>query len=129
LKNISFEVKPGQLVGVIGAVGSGKSSLLLALLGEMPSIKGESGINGKIFYVSQEPWIFSATIRQNILFGKKFDRKKFEKIIDVCALRDVKRLVSNKPILDKNWMQMSFLVFRTSRRLKMAIWLLLETRV
>ncbi len=89
LKNISFEVTPGKLTGVIGTVGSGKSSLLMALLGEMPNIKGDIKVNGKIFYVSQEPWIFSATIRQNILFGKEYDQEKIDTIIDICALRDV----------------------------------------
>jgi ATP-binding cassette subfamily C (CFTR/MRP) protein 4 len=74
---------------VIGTVGAGKSSLLMALLNELPNIKGDLQMNGSVFYVSQEPWIFSSTVKQNILFGKEYDEEKFNQIIEVCALKDV----------------------------------------
>ena len=61
----------------------------MALLGEMPKTNGDVNINGKVFYASQEPWIFSSTIRQNITFGKEFELNKFDKIIGACALKDV----------------------------------------
>jgi ABC-type polysaccharide/polyol phosphate transport system ATPase subunit len=54
LKDINIEVKKGELVMIVGAVGSGKSSLLMAILGEIPKIKGDVQITGKIAYVSQE---------------------------------------------------------------------------
>ncbi len=89
MQNFSFEVKSGELLGVVGPVGSGKSSLLMALLGEMPIIKsGKVQVNGSVFYVSQEPWIFSATIKENILFGKEYEANKFDKIVDACSLTE-----------------------------------------
>ncbi len=91
LQNISFEITSNKLYGIIGTTGSGKSSLLMALLREMPNIKGNINVNGKINYVSQEPWIFSATIRQNILFGRVYNKKKFNEIISACALTDVNK--------------------------------------
>jgi ABC-type multidrug transport system fused ATPase/permease subunit len=86
---VSFEAKQNELVGVIGAVGSGKSTLLLALLNEFSNRRGDVDINGSIFYVSQEPWIYSATIKDNILFGKEYDSKKLSKVLDVCVLNEV----------------------------------------
>jgi ATP-binding cassette subfamily C (CFTR/MRP) protein 4 len=76
-------------LGITGPVGSGKSSLLMALLGEMPCISnGNIEMNGSIYYVSQEPWIFSATIKENILFGKKYVKAKFDAVVDVCLLTE-----------------------------------------
>ncbi len=61
----------------------------MTLLGEMPCLNGDVSLNGRVFYVSQEPWIFSSTIRQNIIFGKDYEKNKFDKIIDVCCLENV----------------------------------------
>ncbi len=58
-------------------------------MNELPSTKGDVNINGRIFYVSQEPWIYSATIKENILFGKDFDQDKFTTVIGICALDEV----------------------------------------
>ncbi len=88
MQNISFSVAANRLLGVVGSVGSGKSSLLMALLGEMPSIRGDVEMSGSVFYVSQEPWIFSSTIAKNILFGKQYDKEKFDRIIELCALKE-----------------------------------------
>jgi ABC-type multidrug transport system fused ATPase/permease subunit len=89
LRNVSFEVDSTELLGVVGPTGSGKSSLLMALLGEIPTVKsGTVDISGTTFYVSQEPWIFSATVKENILFGKTYDKEKFDEIVDACMLRD-----------------------------------------
>jgi ATP-binding cassette subfamily C (CFTR/MRP) protein 4 len=89
LQDISFEATSNELVGVVGPVGCGKSSLLMALLGEMPNLEsGSFEVNGTVFYVSQEPWIISATIEQNILFGKQYVKNKFDEIINVCSLRE-----------------------------------------
>jgi ATP-binding cassette subfamily C (CFTR/MRP) protein 4 len=92
LQNLTFEVKENELLAIVGSVGSDKSSLLMSLLGEMPSINGNVKINGSLFYVTQEPWIFSSTIKQNILFGKEYAKEKFDKIIKICALKDVRRI-------------------------------------
>jgi ATPase subunit of ABC transporter with duplicated ATPase domains len=89
LKNITFSVKPNELVGIVGSVGSGKTSLLMALMNELHNMKGDVEIKGRVFYVAQEPWIYSATIKENILFGNDYDRTKFNSIIDICALNEV----------------------------------------
>uniref|UniRef100_A0A672I6Q9 ATP-binding cassette, sub-family C (CFTR/MRP), member 2 n=1 Tax=Salarias fasciatus TaxID=181472 RepID=A0A672I6Q9_SALFA len=86
LKNVSLEIKPGQLVAVVGAVGSGKSSLISALLGEMHSTKGFINIQGSIAYVPQQAWIQNATLKDNVLFGSPNDERRFKEVIKACAL-------------------------------------------
>ena len=78
---------PGKLLAVIGPVGAGKSSLLMALLGEMPNQTGTVSIEGKIGYTAQQPWVFSGTLRNNILFGQPYERIRYERVIKNCALR------------------------------------------
>ncbi|XP_078402042.1 ATP-binding cassette sub-family C member 4 isoform X2 [Cetorhinus maximus] len=87
LQNITFSLKPGQLVAVIGPVGAGKSSILAAILGELAKEDGILDIKGKIAYCAQQPWVFPGTVRSNILFGKEYQRAKYEKIITACALK------------------------------------------
>ncbi|GFN81872.1 multidrug resistance-associated protein 4 [Plakobranchus ocellatus] len=87
LENITVSVKPGELVAVIGPVGSGKSSLLLSILGELPLLSGTVKAQGKIAYVSQHPWVFSGSVRQNIVFGAQYDKARYDKIIKISALR------------------------------------------
>ncbi|XP_072293747.1 ATP-binding cassette sub-family C member 2 [Eucyclogobius newberryi] len=86
LKNVSLEIKPGKLVAVVGAVGSGKSSLISALLGEMLKKKGFVNIQGSLAYVPQQAWIQNATLRDNILFGSAYEEGQFQQIIKACAL-------------------------------------------
>ncbi|KAA0713356.1 Multidrug resistance-associated protein 4 [Triplophysa tibetana] len=87
LQNVSFTVKTGQLLAVIGPVGAGKSSLLSAVLGELPAEKGVIKTKGELTYASQQPWVFPGTIRSNILFGKELEPKRYEKVIRACALK------------------------------------------
>ncbi|KAG9492165.1 ATP-binding cassette sub-family C member 4 [Eleutherodactylus coqui] len=87
LQNISCSVRPGELLAVIGPVGAGKSSLLSAVLGELPKDKGFVDIRGRLAYVSQQPWVFSGTVRSNILFGKEYNQEKYERVLRVCALK------------------------------------------
>lgn len=87
LKKISFEAFDGELILVTGPVGCGKSSLLSAILGELPLSSGKISCSGKVVHVSQCPWVFSGTIRSNILFGKRYDPRKYEAVIDACDLR------------------------------------------
>ena len=90
LKNLNLEIDNNELVGVVGPIGSGKTTLLMSILNEVAHTKcDELSVNGSVFYVSQEPWIFSTTVKQNILFGKEYDKKKFDKIIKICCLEDV----------------------------------------
>ena len=86
LKNINFSAKHGSLTAIIGQVGSGKSSLLHLILGELPLESGTIKVNGKLAYVSQEPWIFASSIRQNILFGQPMNKGRYDKVIKVCQL-------------------------------------------
>ncbi|QQP55983.1 ATP-binding cassette sub-family C member 4, partial [Caligus rogercresseyi] len=86
LKNVSFSVEVGELCAIIGPVGCGKSTVIQALLGEFPISYGEINIKGRISYASQEPWIFSGTVRQNILMGKPLIEKRYREVMRVCAL-------------------------------------------
>uniref|UniRef100_A0A5F8HI53 Multidrug resistance-associated protein 4 n=1 Tax=Monodelphis domestica TaxID=13616 RepID=A0A5F8HI53_MONDO len=93
LQNLSFTVRPRELLAVVGPVGSGKSSLLCAVLGELPRLEGLVTVKGRIAYVSQQPWVFSGTVRSNILFGKSYEKERYNKVIKACALKkDLKLL-------------------------------------
>ncbi|XP_074103400.1 multidrug-Resistance like Protein 1 isoform X5 [Cotesia typhae] len=93
LKNINMQVHHGQLVAVVGTVGSGKSSLISAFFGEMDRISGRVNTKGSIAYVAQQAWIQNATLQDNILFGKPLDKALYAKVIDACALGlDIKML-------------------------------------
>lgn len=87
LKGLSFTARPGELLAVVGPVGAGKSSLLSAVLGELPPTSGLVSVHGRIAYVSQQPWVFSGTVRSNILFGRKYEKERYEKVIKACALK------------------------------------------
>ncbi|XP_036439199.1 canalicular multispecific organic anion transporter 1-like [Colossoma macropomum] len=86
LKNVSLDIAPGRLVAVVGAVGSGKSSLISALLGEMHNHSGSINIKGNVAYVPQQAWIQNATLKDNILFGSDLDENKFQRVVKACAL-------------------------------------------
>jgi ATP-binding cassette, subfamily C (CFTR/MRP), member 1 len=86
LKSINISVKKGSLSAVVGPVGSGKSSLIGALLGEMEKTSGSVNIDGRIAYVPQQAWIQNATVQDNILFGKSLNKRLYEKVINACAL-------------------------------------------
>lgn len=89
LKNINVSVNKGSLVAVVGSVGSGKSSLISAILGEMEKVSGRVTFADirSIAYVPQQAWIQNLTLKDNILFGCEFDRHKYSRIIDVCELK------------------------------------------
>nr|XP_010972089.1 ATP-binding cassette sub-family C member 10 isoform X2 [Camelus bactrianus] len=86
-----LEVKKGMLVGIVGKVGCGKSSLLAAIAGELHRLRGRMavwGLSKGFGLATQEPWIQFATIRDNILFGKTFDARLYKEVLDACALND-----------------------------------------
>jgi len=98
LHNISISIKSGDLVAIVGKVGSGKSSFLSSILGEMEPVR-----NSKVFiprdpekvedcsfksYCSQTPWIVNETVRGNILFGREFNNERYERVVEACALQD-----------------------------------------
>ncbi|XP_022727754.1 ABC transporter C family member 14-like [Durio zibethinus] len=86
LKNINLEVKKGELTAIVGTVGSGKSSLLASILGEMHKISGKVKLCGTTAYVAQTSWIQNGTIQENILFGLPMNREKYREVIRVCCL-------------------------------------------
>lgn len=87
LRDINMRVDKSKLVAVVGSVGSGKSSLVSAYLGEMDKISGRVNTSGKIAYVSQQAWIQNCTLKDNILFGKPLDQKMYDRVIEACALK------------------------------------------
>jgi ATP-binding cassette subfamily C (CFTR/MRP) protein 4 len=92
LRDLDFEANEKELLAVIGPVGSGKTSLLLAILEELHLNSGELDVQGSVFYVPQEPWIFTASIRQNILFGKLYEDAKFKRVVKACCLEQDLRM-------------------------------------
>ncbi|KAH7515548.1 hypothetical protein FEM48_Zijuj10G0038500 [Ziziphus jujuba var. spinosa] len=90
-----LSIMKGYKVAVCGSVGSGKSSLLCSILGEIPRISG-AGIKvyGTKAYVPQSAWIQTGTIRENVLFGQKMDEAYYEDVLEGCALdKDIKMWV------------------------------------
>ncbi|XP_058136036.1 ATP-binding cassette sub-family C member 12 [Dasypus novemcinctus] len=87
LHNISFVVRKGKVLGICGNVGSGKSSLIAALLGQMQLQEGIVAVSGSLAYVSQQAWIFHGNVRENILFGEKYDHQRYQRAVHVCGLQ------------------------------------------
>ncbi|OCT83530.1 hypothetical protein XELAEV_18021671mg [Xenopus laevis] len=114
LSNIDIRIPQGQLTMIVGQVGCGKSSLLLATLGEMHKISGdvlwnsivsdsetgedvnpdketavdmETRRRGAVAYASQKPWLLNATVEENITFESPFNKQKYKAIIDACSLQ------------------------------------------
>ncbi|XP_066942829.1 ATP-binding cassette sub-family C member 5-like isoform X2 [Macrobrachium rosenbergii] len=86
LFNIDLKVKKGELLGVCGGVGAGKSSLVSSLLGHMRLQSGSVSVQGSVAYVGQQPWILNATFRDNILLDEPFDAKRYYRAIHACNL-------------------------------------------
>lgn len=93
LQDINLRLEAGELYAIVGQVGSGKSSLLHAMLGEMRKVKGDVTMEGRVAYVAQTAWIFHDSLRNNITFGKEFDEELYEKSIKAAALeQDIESL-------------------------------------
>ncbi|OQR87460.1 ATP-binding Cassette (ABC) Superfamily [Achlya hypogyna] len=86
LTALSFEVRRGDLVVVHGKVGSGKTSLCRAILGELHTLGGVMAVHGRVSYCPQEAWIQHMSLRDNILFGHPFDARRYASVIDACGL-------------------------------------------
>ncbi|QFZ26635.1 putative ATP-dependent bile acid permease [Clavispora lusitaniae] len=112
LKNLNIAFKPGKLNIVIGPTGSGKTSLLLALLGEMDLTSGKvflpgiiprddlvvdprTGLTESVAYCSQSAWLLNDTIRNNITFATPFNQDRYDKVVEACGLtRDLEILAA-----------------------------------
>ncbi|XP_072203490.1 multidrug resistance-associated protein 1-like isoform X2 [Excalfactoria chinensis] len=86
LKNLSVSIPEGSLVAVVGQVGSGKSSFLSALLGEMEKLEGTVHRRGSVAYFAQQAWIQNGSLQENILFGSDLNRSYYELVLESCAL-------------------------------------------
>nr|XP_056718351.1 ATP-binding cassette sub-family C member 12-like [Euleptes europaea] len=86
LHKIHFAIKKGQVLGICGNVGSGKSSIIAAILGQMHLHRGRVAVDGTLAYVSQQAWIFHGSVRDNILFGEPFEEQRYNYAISVCSL-------------------------------------------
>ncbi|KAH9003060.1 P-loop containing nucleoside triphosphate hydrolase protein [Lactarius hatsudake] len=90
LKHVDIRVARGQLVAIVGAVGSGKTSLLQGLIGDMRRTEGSVRVGGSVAYCSQSAWIQNATIRDNICFGRAFEAERYWKAVhDACLEPDL----------------------------------------
>ncbi|OWF53711.1 ATP-binding cassette sub-family C member 9 [Mizuhopecten yessoensis] len=89
LKNIDIKIPSGKLTIIVGPVGSGKTSLLSAILGEMITVSGTVDWNRgtRRAYVSQKPWLLNASLKNNILFGQPFQWRRYNKVLQACALQ------------------------------------------
>ncbi|KAH9384254.1 hypothetical protein HPB48_026247 [Haemaphysalis longicornis] len=93
LSDVSVDFPPGGLTGVVGLVGSGKSALLEAILGQLRCLQGNVYVKGSIAYLPQTACIFNMTIRDNVLFGKRMEPMRYRRVLEACDLaRDLQSL-------------------------------------
>ncbi|XP_067853075.1 ATP-binding cassette sub-family C member 5 [Heptranchias perlo] len=86
LQNINLTVEQGKLVGICGSVGSGKSSLISAILGQLILLEGTVAVRGTFAYVAQQAWILNTSLRDNILFGKNYEEERYNNVLKACCL-------------------------------------------
>ena len=93
LYDVELNVQKGETIAIVGPVGSGKSTMLSAMLGEIPSVMHDSenkqkvvSIDGTVAYCAQQPWIRNGPLKSNVLFGAKLDVSKYREAIRVCAM-------------------------------------------
>ncbi|XP_063772646.1 ATP-binding cassette sub-family C member 5 isoform X1 [Pseudophryne corroboree] len=100
LHNIDLEVEKGKLIGICGSVGSGKTSLISAILGQMTLIEGSVAVNGSFAYVAQQAWILNSTLRDNILFGMDYVEERYNNVLSVCCLRPDLAILPNSDLTE-----------------------------
>ncbi|KAG8444998.1 hypothetical protein GDO86_009951 [Hymenochirus boettgeri] len=100
LYNIDLDIEKGTLIGICGSVGSGKTSLASAILGQMTLLEGSIAVSGTFAYVAQQAWILNATLRDNILFGKDYDEERYNTVLSVCCLRPDLAILPNSDLTE-----------------------------
>ncbi|KIO01559.1 hypothetical protein M404DRAFT_149655 [Pisolithus tinctorius Marx 270] len=90
VQSVNLAIPRGCLTAIVGPVGSGKSSLLQGIIGEMRKVCGDVSVGGRVAYCSQTAWIQNATLRENVLFGQPFDEERYWHVIELsCLLPDL----------------------------------------
>ncbi|KAF9941830.1 hypothetical protein BGZ67_003920 [Mortierella alpina] len=87
IKDVNIALKKDCLLTVVGRVGSGKSSLIAALCGDLERVSGEIRVRGSVAFIPQQAWIMNDTLRNNILFGNAYDPHYYKKTIEACCLQ------------------------------------------
>jgi ATP-binding cassette subfamily C (CFTR/MRP) protein 1 len=95
LTNVNLNIAPGALAMVAGTVGSGKTSLLRAVLGQMHTVSGHEDTGNSFAYVPQVPWCALGTVRDNILFGKPYEKDFYDRVVHACSLETDFKLFNN----------------------------------
>lgn len=95
IHDLNIKVAKGEFLGVVGGVGSGKTSFLASLAGEMRKVRGEAIIGGSKAYCPQNAWIQNATVEANITFGQELDEEKFKRVVEACSLRHDLEILPN----------------------------------
>uniref|UniRef100_A0A6I8P7E5 ATP-binding cassette sub-family C member 5 n=1 Tax=Ornithorhynchus anatinus TaxID=9258 RepID=A0A6I8P7E5_ORNAN len=98
--SVAIDRFKGKLIGICGSVGSGKTSLISAILGQMTLLEGSIAVNGTFAYVAQQAWILNATLRDNILFGKEFDEERYNMVLNGCCLRPDLAILPNSDLTE-----------------------------
>ena len=87
VSGIDFTLQRGEILALVGAVGSGKSTIINGIIAELPMAEGGSiSLDGKLALVSQSAYILNRSLRENILFGKPFEQDRYEKVLEACCL-------------------------------------------
>ncbi|XP_073965397.1 LOW QUALITY PROTEIN: probable multidrug resistance-associated protein lethal(2)03659 [Choristoneura fumiferana] len=95
LSDVNLVIKPETLTTILGTVGAGKSTLLLGILRELSPSEGRLEANGVVAYAAQDPWLFEASVRQNILFGQDMDLRRYKQVIKCCQLKSDLEILSH----------------------------------
>lgn len=88
LRNIDYTAYKGELSCIVGRVGAGKSSFLQSILGDLWKVEGKAEVRGTVAYASQQTWVLNATVKENIVFGYRFNQEFYDKTVKACALLD-----------------------------------------
>eukprot|EP01132_Coremiostelium_polycephalum_P009679 gene9679-11876_t len=86
LHDINLKVKDKELVAIVGHVGSGKSSLVSSMVGDLDKTQGNIAVKGSLALVTQQAWIQNNTLKNNILFASDLDQEKYDRVVESCCL-------------------------------------------